>query len=45
MGCGMIHPEVFKAVNIDTEDFTGFAFGTNTTAFTITHHTFDIHFC
>jgi phenylalanyl-tRNA synthetase alpha chain len=27
MGCGMIHPEVFKAVNIDTEDFTGFAFG------------------
>ena len=27
MGCGMIHPEVFKAVNIDTEKFTGFAFG------------------
>jgi phenylalanyl-tRNA synthetase alpha chain len=27
MGCGMIHPEVFKAVNIDTEAYTGFAFG------------------
>jgi phenylalanyl-tRNA synthetase alpha chain len=27
MGCGMIHPEVFKAVNINSDDFTGFAFG------------------
>jgi phenylalanyl-tRNA synthetase alpha chain len=27
MGCGMIHPEVFKAVNIDDEQYTGFAFG------------------
>ncbi len=27
MGCGMIHPEVFKSVEIDTEAFTGFAFG------------------
>jgi len=27
MGCGMIHPEVFKAVNISYEDFSGFAFG------------------
>lgn len=27
MGCGMIHPEVFKAVNIDGEHYTGFAFG------------------
>lgn len=26
-GCGMIHPEVFKAVNIDHEQFSGFAFG------------------
>jgi phenylalanyl-tRNA synthetase alpha chain len=23
----MIHPEVFKAVNIDSEKYTGFAFG------------------
>jgi len=27
MGCGMIHPEVFKAVKIDSEQYTGFAFG------------------
>ncbi len=27
MGCGMIHPEVFKSVNINSDDFTGFAFG------------------
>lgn len=26
-GCGMIHPEVFKAVNIDHEQYSGFAFG------------------
>ena len=27
MGCGMIHPEVFKSVNIDSEHYSGFAFG------------------
>lgn len=27
MGCGMIHPEVFRAVNIDNEVYSGFAFG------------------
>ncbi|HFD92321.1 MAG TPA: phenylalanine--tRNA ligase subunit alpha [Gammaproteobacteria bacterium] len=27
MGCGMIHPQVFKHVGIDNEQFTGFAFG------------------
>ena len=27
MGCGMIHPEVFKSVNIDSEEYSGFAFG------------------
>lgn len=27
MGCGMIHPEVFKAVKISSEDYSGFAFG------------------
>ncbi len=27
MGCGMIHPQVFKAVNIDTDSYSGFAFG------------------
>ncbi len=27
MGCGMIHPEVFKSVEINSEMYTGFAFG------------------
>ncbi len=27
MGCGMIHPEVFKSVSIDSERYSGFAFG------------------
>ncbi len=27
MGCGMIHPQVFKAVGIDNEQYSGFAFG------------------
>ena len=27
LGCGMIHPEVFRAVKYDPEKFTGFAFG------------------
>jgi len=27
LGCGMVHPEVFNAVGIDSEKYTGFAFG------------------
>ena len=27
LGCGMVHPEVFRHVNIDSERYTGFAFG------------------
>ena len=27
MGCGMIHPEVFRSVDINSDEFTGFAFG------------------
>jgi phenylalanyl-tRNA synthetase alpha chain len=27
LGCGMVHPNVFKAVNIDNTVYTGFAFG------------------
>ena len=27
LGCGMIHPQVFRNVGYDTEKFTGFAFG------------------
>jgi len=27
MGCGMVHPEVFKSSGIDSEKYAGFAFG------------------
>jgi len=27
LGCGMVHPEVFRHVGIDTERYTGYAFG------------------
>jgi len=27
MGCGMVHPNVFNAVGVDAEKYTGFAFG------------------
>jgi phenylalanyl-tRNA synthetase alpha chain len=27
LGCGMVHPNVFDACNIDSKKFTGFAFG------------------
>jgi len=27
LGCGMVHPNVFKYANYDSEKFTGFAFG------------------
>ena len=27
LGCGMVHPEVFRHVNINSERYTGFAFG------------------
>ncbi len=27
LGCGMIHPEVLKHVGIDSEEYTGYAFG------------------
>ena len=27
LGCGMVHPNVLRAVNIDPQEYTGFAFG------------------
>ena len=27
LGCGMVHPNVLKVDNVDTEKYTGFAFG------------------
>ncbi len=34
-GCGMVHPEVFKHVNIDSEKYRGFAFGLGVERFTM----------
>ena len=27
MGCGMVHPNVLKEMNIDADEYVGFAFG------------------
>ena len=27
LGCGMVHPQVYRNVDIDPERYTGFAFG------------------
>ena len=27
LGCGMVDPNVFKSCNIDSKEYTGFAFG------------------
>ena len=27
LGCGMVHPNVLEACNIDSKKYTGFAFG------------------
>jgi phenylalanyl-tRNA synthetase alpha chain len=27
LGCGMVHPNVFKSVKYDPEKYTGYAFG------------------
>ena len=27
LGCGMVHPNVLRVGNVDTEKYTGFAFG------------------
>ena len=27
LGCGMVHPEVFRSVGYDPEIYTGYAFG------------------
>lgn len=37
-GCGMVHPAVFRHVNIDPEKFTGFAFGMGIERLVILRH-------
>jgi phenylalanyl-tRNA synthetase alpha chain len=38
LGCGMVHPNVFKAVGYDPEKYTGFAFGMGVERFCMLKH-------
>jgi phenylalanyl-tRNA synthetase alpha chain len=38
LGCGMVHPNVLKAVGIDSEKYQGFAFGTGIERITMIKH-------
>jgi phenylalanyl-tRNA synthetase alpha chain len=38
LGCGMIHPNVFRACDIDPEEYTGFAFGVGVERLTMLQH-------
>ena len=40
-GCGMVHPNVFRAVGIDPEEWTGFAFGFGIDRIAIMRHGID----
>jgi phenylalanyl-tRNA synthetase alpha chain len=37
-GCGMVHPKVLQAANVDPEKFTGFAFGLGIDRLTMMRH-------
>lgn len=41
LGCGMVHPNVFKAVNYDAEKYTGFAFGMGVERFAMLRYGID----
>ncbi len=38
LGCGMVHPNVFRSVGIDPEEWTGFAFGMGFDRITMLKH-------
>jgi len=38
LGCGMVHPNVFRAVGYDPEKYTGFAFGMGVERFCMNKH-------
>jgi phenylalanyl-tRNA synthetase alpha chain len=40
-GCGMVHPNVFRAVGYDPEEWTGFAFGFGTDRLAMNRHGVD----
>lgn len=37
-GCGMVHPNVLKSMKINSEEYTGFAFGLGIDRFTMLHY-------
>ncbi|HAD09536.1 MAG TPA: phenylalanine--tRNA ligase subunit alpha, partial [Porticoccaceae bacterium] len=37
-GCGMVHPNVFKACDVDNERYTGFAFGMGVERLAMMHY-------
>jgi len=41
LGCGMIHPEVFRAVGYDYEKYSGFAFGMGLDRLVMAKHSID----
>ena len=41
LGCGMVHPNVLKAVGIDPERYTGYAFGLGVERFAMLRHGVD----
>ena len=41
MGCGMVHPEVFRYANYDYEKYTGFAFGMGLDRIAMVRHKID----
>ncbi len=41
MGCGMIHPEVFRHVGVDGRRYSGFAFGMGVERLTMLYHGID----
>ncbi|MDR1417824.1 MAG: phenylalanine--tRNA ligase subunit alpha [Endomicrobium sp.] len=41
LGCGMVHPNVLKAVNYDSEKYTGYAFGIGVERVTMFKHGID----
>ena len=41
LGCGMVHPEVLRFVNIDPEIYSGFAFGTGVERFSMLRYGID----
>ncbi|MGN0170350.1 MAG: phenylalanine--tRNA ligase subunit alpha [Lachnospiraceae bacterium] len=41
LGCGMVHPNVLKQCNIDTEEYSGFAFGVGLERITLLKYEID----